>query len=109
MVRRTSLTPTGRCPLPDEEVMMDWYLVFDAAEPQHACLCKGREDATECISWFKAPENLRVHRVTMGELVRDVTEEFAKPEAEDEWAGSAWDRAASEGDRLYQERMEGVA
>ncbi|MBX3583591.1 MAG: hypothetical protein KF810_17025 [Rhizobiaceae bacterium] len=86
----------------------DWFLVFDTAEPQHASLCKGRNDALECISWFKEPENLRVHRVTPDELVRDVTDDFIKPEP-DEWAGSAWDRSASEGDRLYQERMEGVA
>ena len=53
---------------------MDWYLVFDPTDRLHSSsLCKGREEALEVISWFKEPENLRVHRVTPDELVRDVT------------------------------------
>lgn len=87
---------------------MDWFLVFDVTDPLHASLCKSRAEALECISWFKEPENLRVHRVTPDEIVRDVTEDFTPPEAQDEWAGSAWDRSASNGDRRYQENMEGV-
>jgi len=48
-----------------------------------------------------------VHRITEGEAVRDVTADLI-PEDDEAPEYPEWEREASRGDRLYQERMEGV-
>ncbi|CAM5419886.1 hypothetical protein ATER59S_02377 [Aquamicrobium terrae] len=86
----------------------DTFLVFDAEDPLHASLCRGEAEVREIIDQFGCTAGLQVLRITMGELVRDVTADFIGEDEATDSASSAWDRSASRADRLYQERMEGV-
>lgn len=61
---------------------LDTYLVFDAEDPLNASLCRGEEATREIIDQFGCTAGLQVLRVTMGELVRDVTADFLPDEDE---------------------------
>lgn len=54
----------------------DTFLVFDAEDPLHASLCRGEAEVREIIDQFGCTAGLQVLRITMGELVRDVTADF---------------------------------
>ncbi len=65
---------------------MDTFLVFEMDDRYHASVCFGAEDARELVSYSKNPASVRVHRVTEGDIVRDVTADFvSEPEFEDEY------------------------
>ena len=84
----------------------DTYLVFDPEDRFHACICFGEAEAKEIIGHFDCPAGLHVRRITIGEISRDVTSDFIADDEAPEYP--EWEREASRGDRLYQERMEGV-
>jgi len=86
---------------------MDTFLIFDAEDPLNASVCKGEAETREIIGHFACPTGLQVLRITMGEMVRDVTADFI-PDEDEAPEYPEWEREASRGDRLYQERMEGV-
>jgi hypothetical protein len=60
----------------------DAFLVFEIDQRYHASLCYGEADARELVSYSKNPASVRVHRVTEGEIVRDVTADFFPEEDE---------------------------
>lgn len=79
----------------------DAFLIFDPEDRYHASLAHGEADAREIIAGIKDTASVRVHRVTPGEIVRDVTQDFFPDETETpEYA--AYERAASVGDRRHQ-------
>ncbi|MDR7035236.1 hypothetical protein [Mesorhizobium sp. BE184] len=80
---------------------MDTFLIFDVEDRLNASVCIGEAQAREIVGNFGSGASIRVHRVTMDEMVRDVTEDFVSVEA-DKLAGTAWDRACAAGDRAYQ-------
>lgn len=66
----------------------DTFLVFDAEDPLHASLCRGEAEVREIIDQFGCTAGLQVLRITMGELVRDVTADFiAEDEADTAFGG----------------------
>lgn len=87
-------------------VAREHYLVFDGDDWLNASLCLGHDNAVEIVRMFDAP---RVWRVTLDEFCRDVSDEFITPAETDELAGSAWDHAASAGERERNLRIEGAA
>ena len=62
----------------------DTYLVFDPEDRFHACICFGEAEAKEIIGHFDCPAGLRVHRITEGEPVRDVTADLIPDDDEPE-------------------------
>lgn len=60
----------------------DAFLIFSPEDRYHASLCLGEDDAREIIAGIKNTASVRVHRVTPGEIVRDVTAEFFPEEDE---------------------------
>lgn len=64
---------------------IDQFIVFDPEDPLNASYCRTQKDARDAASSFENP--VRVYRVTLGELARDVTDEFmTDDEAEDDRA-----------------------
>lgn len=62
---------------------LEQYLVFDPEDRFHASFCNGEEETREIIAQFDCPEGLQVWRITIGEISRDVTDEFISSEDED--------------------------
>ena len=58
------------------------YLIFSAEDPLNASVCKGEAATREIIDQFDCTAGLQVLRVTMGELCRDVTDDFITDEDE---------------------------
>lgn len=87
---------------------MDAFLVFETDDRLNASLCMGEEQTRETVAIFKDQRTVRVHRVTLDELVRNVTDDFVR-EPVDELAGTAWDRAASAADTAHQMAREAAA
>jgi hypothetical protein len=62
----------------------DTYLVFDANDRFHSgAICHGSEEAKDFIAGIKDTRSLRVLRVTLDEMCRDVTEQFNPEEIDD--------------------------
>lgn len=62
---------------------MDSFLVFSPEDRFHASLCNGEAETREIINQFACPEGLTVIRMTVGEIARDVTDEFITTDDED--------------------------
>lgn len=52
------------------------YLVFDPEDRWHGSLCRGEAEVREILAGIKDTSHVHVHRVTEGEIVRDVSDEF---------------------------------
>ncbi len=60
----------------------DAFCIFDPEDRYHAQLCYGEADAREIISGIKNTSGIRVHRITLDEISRDVTADFFPEEDE---------------------------
>jgi len=67
--------------------MSDTFLVFDTTDRFHSgAICHGIEEAKDFIAGIKDTRSLRVLRVTLDEMCRDVSDEFlAEPEPAEEY------------------------
>jgi hypothetical protein len=65
----------------------DTYLVFDTTDRFHSgAICHGSEEAKDFIAGIKDQRSLRVLRVTLDEMCRDVSDQFlAELEPADEY------------------------
>lgn len=84
----------------------DTYLVWDTTDRFHSgAICHGEAECREIIAGIKDTRSLRVLRVTLDEMCRDVSDQFlAEAEPVEEYP--ELERAASAGDRRFQRMME---
>jgi hypothetical protein len=61
----------------------DTFIVFDIEDRFNASVCLGEAEAREIIDQFGAGPSIRVHRITLGEMARDVTADFLGEDAAD--------------------------
>lgn len=77
---RTKPDTAKTAPAQAWELEMDHFLVFSAEDPLHASLCRGEAEVREITDQFGCTAGLQVLRITMGEIVRDVTADFIADE-----------------------------
>ena len=65
----------------------DTFLVWDTTDRFHSgAICHGSEEAKDFIAGIKDQRSLRVLRVTLDEMCRDVSDQFlAEPEPVEEY------------------------
>lgn len=61
---------------------MDTFLIFEVEDRLNASVCHGEVEAREIVGNFGHRASIRVHRITMDELVRDVTADFVDEDDE---------------------------